>query len=143
MNYINQRNYNDLINWLMNYCLDHGIGVVLTNELPDDVGGKSYIIPADLVVVNNRWLPTAEIPFIFAHEIGHIKTGIPCSYHSSINNMDKGEADANRFAINLFIEYCKENDFIFSSRLTFAESFFIPSKLYYLMPNSTENWIIA
>lgn len=143
MNYINKRNYNDLINWLMNYCLDHGIGAVLTNELPDEVGGKSYIIPANLVIVNNKWLPMTEIPFIFAHEIGHIKTGIPCSYHASISNTSKGEADANRFAIELFREYCVEKDFNFSSYYSFAESFYIPHKFYYLLSDCTENWIIA
>ena len=139
MNYSNQQNYNNLINWLMNYCLDHQIGAVLTNELPDTVGGKSYIIPANLVVVNNRWHDKLEIPFIFAHEIGHIKTGIPCSYHASIINTDKGEADANKFAINLFMEYCKENEFNFSTYYNFAKSFYIPLKFYYLLPECTEN----
>ncbi len=139
MNYINQRNYNDLITWLMNYCLAHGIGAVLTNELPDNVGGKSYLIPANLVIVNNKWIPTTEIPFIFAHEIGHIETGIPCSYHASISNTSKGEADANRFAINLFMEYCKENEFNFSTYYNFAKSFYIPLKFYYLLPECTEN----
>ena len=143
MNYSNQQNYNNLINWLMNYCFDHDIGACLTNELPDEIGGKSYVIPADLVVVNNNWHNELEIPFIFAHEIGHIQTGIPCSYHASISNIDKGEADANKFAINLFMEYCKENEFNFSTYYNFAENFYIPLKFYYLLPNCTEDWIIA
>ena len=51
--------------------------------------------------------------------------------------------DDPKFAINLFMEYCKENEFNFSTYYNFAESFYIPLKFYYLLPNCTEDWIIA
>ncbi|MCI6883353.1 MAG: ImmA/IrrE family metallo-endopeptidase [Lactobacillus johnsonii] len=133
MNYSNQQNYNNLINWLMNYCFDHDIGACLTNELPDEIGGKSYVIPADLVVVNNNWHNELEIPFIFAHEIGHIQTGIPCSYHASISNIDKGESDANLGAIKLLLQYAQETDMHFDTYYNFADAFGIPKKHYYLI----------
>lgn len=143
MNYINQRNYNDLINWLMNYCLDNGIGAVLTNELPDNIGGKSYLIPANLVIVNNKWQNKLEVPFIFAHEIGHIFTGVPCSYHASITNNIKEENEANKFAINLLRKYCKYNDIHFDNYYNFAQIFCIPKKYFYLVPDSQEDWILS
>lgn len=142
MNYINQRNYHDLINWLINYCYDHKIGVCLTNELPDSVGGKSYIAPANLVVVNNQWHDQTEIPFIFAHEIGHIFTGIPCFYHSSTANTSKQESEANVFAINLLKEYCESHDISFDNYYSFAQTFCIPRKVYYLMPDCSKDWIM-
>ncbi|MCI7647005.1 MAG: ImmA/IrrE family metallo-endopeptidase [Lactobacillus johnsonii] len=133
MNYSNQQNYNNLINWLMNYCFDHDIGACLTNELPDDVGGKSYVIPADLVVINNRWHNELEIPFIFAHEIGHVLYGSAEYYHSACRGTELGESDANLGAIKLLLQYAQETDMHFDTYYNFADAFGIPKKHYYLI----------
>ena len=69
--------FNELIIWLTNWCFDHEIGVVYSKEADPKAKSKSYNIPGDLVVINGNWLPETEVPFIFAHEIGHTIENTP------------------------------------------------------------------
>ena len=134
MNYSNQQNYNNLINWLMNYCFDHDIGACLTNELPDAIGGKSYVIPADLVVVNNNWHNELEIPFIIGHELGHLMLGHKRKeFDESPTKRILMERAANEYSLYLLTEYCDLHEIYFYDKYTFAHAFGIPKDCYYLL----------
>ena len=134
MNYSNQQNYNNLINWLMNYCFDHDIGACLTNELPDEIGGKSYVIPADLVVVNNNWHNELEIPFIIGHELGHLMLGHKRKeFDESPTKRILMERAANEYSLYLLTEYCDLHEIYFYDKYTFAHAFGIPKDCYYLL----------
>lgn len=132
MNLENQENYDNLIQWLMNYCFNHKIGVVFNKDLPPRARPRSYTEPGNLVVINGAWLPQTEIPFIFGHEIGHVIEDSAHLYHATKLGELKGEAFANRFSVELLYKYCVENDFYYSNWYSFAKAFCIPTNLFYL-----------
>lgn len=129
----NAERFDILISWLMNYCLEHQIGVIYTKELPSDAQSMSYNYPSDLVVINGNWKPNTEIPFIFAHEIGHNLEGTPVFNRLAYLGEEKGEYSANTFAINLLLLYCFENSILFNSAYDFAKTFGIPKDKWYLI----------
>lgn len=133
MNKETRERYDFLIQYLMNYCLDHEISVVFSNKLPPYIPSKSYKIPGELIVVNGNWHNEFEVPFMFAHEIGHIQLSEPYFYHATEVAKIKGEYAANVFAINLLLQYCNDLGFSFSNYYRFGEVFGIPKKLFYLL----------
>ena len=125
--------FDDVLAFLMNFCQDHGIGVVYNKTLPSKARSKSYNYPSDLIVVNGNWKPETEVPFIFAHEIGHNIEN--CSVFNKLSYLgkQKGEYSANRFAINLLSMYCLEHDIWYETYYDFAKSFGIPKDKWYLL----------
>lgn len=125
--------FNELIIWLTNWCFDHEIGVVYSKEADPKAKSKSYNIPGDLVVINGNWSPETEVPFIFAHEIGHTIENTPVFNKLSYLGSDKAEYSANVFAIRLLQQYCLENEITYNTIFDFAKSFGIPKDKWYLL----------
>lgn len=128
-----RENFDSVLAFLMNFCQDHGIGVVYNNALPPKARSKSYNTPSDLVVINGNWKPETEVPFIFAHEIGHTIEDTAVFNKLSYLGKLKGEYSANVFAINLLGLYCLENDIWYDTIFDFAKSFGIPKDKWYLL----------
>lgn len=122
----------DVLKWLLNYCYDHGIGIIYTNKLPTDAPSNAFCNPK-LVIFNDNYKNESEKPFMLAHEIGHVIDGNSDYYHLSHLGMARGEYSANVFAINLLSCYCLDNDIYFESVFEFAEAFGIPKSKYYLL----------
>lgn len=127
----------DVLKWLMNYCYDHGIGVIYDNNLPADAPSDSFSNPR-LVIFNDNYKNENEKPFMLAHEIGHIIDGNAEYYHLAYLGMERGEYSANRFAINLLSQYCLDNDIWFETIYQFAKAFGIPKDKYYLLEQFAE-----
>ena len=108
----NRENYDKLLRYLMNYAMfEHHIGVEFTNRLPAYAPSVSYNAPGKLIIMNANWIRPIEIPFLLAHEIGHVLHEYEAYFH--LNNLTKvhGEACENIFAIKLLRQYCTENEF--------------------------------
>lgn len=127
-----RQRYDELLLYLMNYCYDHNIGYEFKNKLPYYTPSISYQIPGNFIMINADWDNEYEIPFMFAHEIGHILTNDPYLFHATKIGKIQGEYSANCFAIDLLLQYCEEHNFHFSNYYSFAKSFGIPQKLFYL-----------
>lgn len=69
---------NDLIEYLLNYAFDCGIGYKLVHADPYDpsLSLKNH----NLMVINLNWHNQSELPFIIGHEIGHFILGDKGSY---------------------------------------------------------------
>ncbi|URW71705.1 ImmA/IrrE family metallo-endopeptidase [Lactobacillus kefiranofaciens subsp. kefirgranum] len=83
--------------------------------------------------MNAKWIYPAQIPFLLAHEIGHVLHENACFYHISDLTANKGEASENIFAIKLLQKYCVENEIYFDTWYKFAKCFGIPKECYYLL----------
>lgn len=113
--------------------MDHGISCCLTHEL-SPFSPSCANTQQKMVIVNTAWHNQQEIPFIFAHEIGHILNndkGI--SYYQSATIHTKTEYQANLKAIELLAEYCRFHDVAINNPVRFCEDFGIPSRLDYLV----------
>lgn len=128
-----RENFNELIIWLADYCWDHNIGVVYSKEVDHRAKSKGYNNPSDLVVINGNWLPETEIPFIFAHEIGHVIENTPFFNKLSYLGSNKAEYSANVFAIRLLQQYCLENEIEYDTIYDFAKAFGIPKDKWYIL----------
>lgn len=128
-----RENFNKLITWLADYCWDHNIGVVYSKEVDHRAKSKGYNNPSDLVVINGNWLPETEIPFIFAHEIGHVIENTPFFNKLSYLGSNKAEYSANVFAIRLLQQYCLENEIEYDTIYDFAKAFGIPKDKWYIL----------
>ncbi|MBD5431676.1 MAG: ImmA/IrrE family metallo-endopeptidase [Lactobacillus sp.] len=122
----------NVLKWLMNYCLDNDIGIIYSNDLPPTAPSDSLCNPK-LVIFNDNYYNESEKPFMMAHEIGHVVEGNPEYYHLAYLGVERGEYSANVFAINLLYEYCLENDIWYETIYQFAEAFGIPQSKYYLL----------
>lgn len=119
-----------VIKWLMNYCLDHGIGVVY-KHLRSDAPSVSYQNP-DLIIFNDNYHKENVKPFMLAHEIGHVENGNP-GCDKLINGEGKEENIADTFALDLLWDYCLDQDIWFDNIYDFARAFCIPDSKYYLL----------
>lgn len=129
----NKENYDRLIKYLMNAAMfDYHIGVEFTNQLPPLAPPISYNNMGRLIIMNARWPYPLEIPFQLAHEIAHVLNEEQHYYNLNDRTVNRGEADANIFAIKLLHNYCDDNEYHFDSYYKFAEAFCIPQNLYYL-----------
>lgn len=122
----------DLIQWLLNYSWNQGIGIEVVPYMDPDDPSVCFEQPK-LIIYNENWHKTFEKPLMLAHEIGHIICGDAVCYHGNHNGKMSEECAANKFAIKLLGQYCKENDIYFESAYQFAESFGIPNKCFYLI----------
>lgn len=99
---------NDLITFLINYGFDRGISSTLTEQLAPDFPSCAC---GHKVLINMNWHNKWEIPFSFAHELGHLINHDPGInyYHSPTVHM-KSEFEANKTAIDILINYCQKNE---------------------------------
>lgn len=123
---------NEVITWLMNYCMDHDIGIIHKKNLPETAPSDSWHNPK-LIIFNANYYKVNERPFMLAHEIGHVVEEVPEYYKLAYLGMEKGEFSANRFAINLLSLYCMENDIWYETYYDFAQAFGIPKDKYYVL----------
>lgn len=128
----NQTNYEELLVYLMNYALHHNIGVEWTRELPPYAPPVSFDRPGKLIIMNANWNNIVDIPFQFAHEIGHVLHESSQYYNLNKRTTNKGEDFANKFAIKLLQQYCINHEYHYSTWFSFARAFKIPSHLFYL-----------
>lgn len=123
---------NEVITWLMNYCMDHDIGIIYKKNLPQTAPSDSWHNPK-LIIFNANYYKVNERPFMLAHEIGHVVEEVPEFYKLAYLGTEKGEFSANRFAINLLSLYCMENDIWYETYYDFAQAFGIPKDKYYVL----------
>lgn len=129
-----RENYDKLMTYLMNYAMfEHSIGVEFTDKLPPSAPPISYNKPGKLIIMNAKWIYPVQIPFLLAHEIGHVLHENACFYHISSLTVNKGEANENLFAIKLLQKYCVENEIYFDTWYHFAKCFGVPKECYYLL----------
>lgn len=124
---------NEVIKWLMNYALDHQIGVVFSYKA--GINEPSEAFPEySTAVINANWKNIDEIPFIIGHEIGHLMLGhTRKEFETSPANSIRMEQEANKYSLNLLAEYCELNEICFYNRYQFAKVFGIPKDVYYLL----------
>lgn len=125
---------NDLIEWLVNYAFDHNIGCILTRGLKPETPSASYG-DKRLVIINMNWKNHNEIPFSFAHEIGHILNGDKGIHQFTATASSKEEYRANIAGIHLLDLYCQNHDLAITNPLQFCELFGIPEWLDYIVAN--------
>lgn len=129
-----QENYDKLMTYLMNYAMfEHKIGVEFTDKLPAFAPPISYSEPGKLIIMNAKWIYPVQMPFLLAHEIGHVIHENESFYHISALTRLKGEACENAYAIKLLHKYCVDNEIYFDSCYSFAKCFGIPEACYYLL----------
>lgn len=116
---------NELIQWLFNFGYDHDISIDTTKQLNPDTPSLADVKDGH-VIINMNWSNQSEIPFIFAHEIGHVLCG-------HVTYSPKNEIEANKTAIGILIKYCWENNINISNPIRFCEEFGIPLRLNYLI----------
>lgn len=124
---------NDLIRWLINWAFDHDIGVTITSDLPADFPSSASSRQRK-ILFNTNWQNKNELPFILAHEIGHLldhDEGI--NYYSSATIHNKTEYQANCTAIDLLLQYCQRNDMDVDNPISFCECFGVPIELEYVV----------
>ncbi|KRL93915.1 ImmA/IrrE family metallo-endopeptidase [Limosilactobacillus equigenerosi] len=115
----------DLISWLYNFAFKKGISVEQTKLLSPDTPSTSFP-QAKLIIINANWHDPNEIPFIIAHEIGHV-----------INQDDihspQAEMAASFTALHLLRKYCDANDIPTDNSIRFCSLFGIPFKYDHLV----------
>lgn len=130
----NRENYDKVMQYLMNYAMfDLKIGVEFTNRLPPLAPPISYNKPGKLIIMNSNWIYPVQIPFLLAHEIGHVIHENQEFYHLTSMNTAKGEAEENLFALKLLHQYCVENEIYFNNIFAFAMAFGIPHDKWYIL----------
>ena len=116
----------DVTTYLLNYALNHHIGFELLNEV--DSFWPSVAIPErNMMFINTSWYKQEELPMVVAHEIGHMLNGDSCyMYDHSNSGKISSEGAANKVAIDLLLQYCRDNDIQFNSYIMFLQQFCIP-----------------
>lgn len=117
---------------LTDYTWLHHIGLEIGPFKPTF---RSRALPDDnLIIINTNWKDEAEVPFSFAHELGHIINGDDgVRYYDSATIRDKSEYQANIFAIKYMLEFCKKHDIPANNSIRFCELFGIPTQLEYVV----------
>lgn len=119
---------NDLIEYLLSYAFDHGIGYELA-KLPFDF--ESRAIPEKhFMIINTNWKNPNEIPFIIGHEIGHLilKDDGIMYYASPHGNIDS-EHSADLYSLNLLYDYSCVHGDDFQEPGEFMSSYGIPQRM--------------
>lgn len=116
------------MDWLCKFAYDHKIevtldGVHFKNDVPSTCLGNH-------VVINTNWSNKSEIPFIFAHELGHVINGDGgVMYYCSATSQTKIESAANQKAIDIIIKYSNEIDEQPADYMAFMQSYGVPDYL--------------
>lgn len=130
---------NDLLSYLVKYGQTHGISTRFTNKLPSTFP-SSASSKYRKVLINMNWRNHWEIPFSFAHELGHIINGDDgINYYHSFTIHSKTEFEANKTAIDIILAYCRDNDIPTDNSNTLCEQFGIPFKLEYIVALKLKN----
>lgn len=130
---------NNLISYLINYGFDRGISSTLTEELPPDFP-SSASSKYQKVLINMNWHNKWEVPFSFAHELGHlINHDEGVNYYHSVTVHTKTEYRANCTAIDILLSYCYDNDIEIDNPIIFCEQFGIPFNLEYIVSLKLKN----
>lgn len=119
---------NDLIEYLLNYAFDHGIGYKLVHADPYDpsLSLKNH----NLMVINLNWHNQSELPFIIGHEIGHFILGDKgILYYSSFAGQNSEEKSADLYALNLLYDYACSRGQYFEEPGQFLSAYGIPSRM--------------
>lgn len=119
----------DYIYELLNLAMNNGIGVQLDNNMNSSV--PSWCEPSlKFVMVNMNYQNKQQIPFQFAHELGHILNGDLSIDKLSFTNRtyNKIEYAAHSTAIKLLMNlYVEKNHEL--NYLKFMEYFNIPDRM--------------
>ncbi|WP_010623966.1 M48 family metalloprotease [Companilactobacillus versmoldensis] len=123
----------DVTTYLLNYALDHHIGFELLNEV--DSFWPSVAIPErNMMLINTSWYKQEELPMVVAHEIGHMLNGDTCyMYDHSNTGKICSEGAANKVAIDLLLQYCRDNDIQFNNYIMFLQQFCILLRYEYIV----------
>mgnify|MGYP001854025178 FL=1 len=118
----------DLMQTLTDFTWDHHFGLEIGPYKP---GFRSCSIPEDnLIIINTNWKNKEEVPFSFAHELGHFMNGDDgIRYYDSATINNKCERGANEFAVKFILNFCKRYGLTFSNPITFCEQFGVPTTL--------------
>ena len=118
----------EIITWLLNYALDHGIGVITTADLSPEVPSAAFATERK-ILINLKWKNKNEVPFSIAHEIGHILNGDDGNFLLTSTAHSKAEHDANIVAFQILREWAESHDVDVSEPYLFMSCFAIPCKL--------------
>lgn len=125
----------ELIIWLCNYAYDHHVGYILADDLNPETPSESDG-DHQLVVINMKWHNHNEVPFSYAHEIGHFMNGDDgIRYYDSATINNKCEYAANLFAVRFILKFCERYGLHFTNPITFCEQFGVPTVLEYVVAN--------
>lgn len=122
----------DLITYLLNFAMSHGIGFETMPDAPSD--WASIAVPEyRKIMLNFNWENKREIPFQIAHEISHLlNKDNNVLYHASYCESAKHEAGANLSAIDILIGYYQANyGYDYITPELFMKQFGIPNKYEY------------
>lgn len=132
--YENKLNRDNLVQYLLDYAFDNGYGFILCRVGLDDPSA-SYP-DKRLMVINTNLSDLNELPFIIAHEIGHLMLKHErADFNQSAVSGIRVDSQADVYAIKLLALYCKEHDYYFDNWIRFAEVFCVPKRCYYLLEN--------
>lgn len=119
---------NDLIEYLLNYAFDCGIGYKLVHADPYDP--SLSLKKHNLMVINLNWHNQSELPFIIGHEIGHFILGDKgILYYSSFSGQNSEEKSADLYSLNLLYDYACRRGQYFEEPGQFMQMYGIPSKM--------------
>lgn len=120
----------NIIHYLINYASTHNIMYQVDSMLPSYAPAVSY--PSmRFIIINANWYNKNELPFIFAHELGHIMLG-HCKYPCQSPTWTiKQEHEADVFATSLLWDYARNTEFTERTFQQFLSSFSIPTRVWY------------
>ena len=119
---------NELIEYLLNYTFDHGIGYKLVRADPYDP--SLSLKKHNLIVINLNWHNQSELPFIIGHEIGHFILGDKgILYYSSFAGQNSEEKSADLYSLNLLYDYACSRGKYFEEPGQFLSAYGIPSRM--------------
>ncbi len=119
---------NELIEYLLNYAFDHGIGYKLVHADPYDP--SLSLKKHNLMVINLNWHNQSELPFIIGHEIGHFILGDKgILYYSSFSGQNSEEKSADLYSLNLLYDYAYSRGQYFEEPGQFLSAYGIPTRM--------------
>lgn len=119
---------NDLIEYLLNYAFDSGIGYKLVHADPYDP--SLSLKKHNLMVINLNWHNQSELPFIIGHEIGHFILGDEgIMYYSSFSGQNSEEKSADLYSLNLLYDYACSRGQSFEEPGQFIQMYGIPERM--------------
>lgn len=130
--------------FILNYAFSINVGFTLTDELPPD--SPSFSLPqSKRVFVNMNWQNKKELPFIAAHELGHVLNGDNTQkllYYTTSATKIKIEYEANKTGIDLLLKFCESADLMYDNYLTFMDDFGVPKTLTTLVKKRLTEWLL-
>lgn len=95
---------NELVQYLLNYAYDHGIGYKIEAVDPDWI--PVYIPWKNLIIINSNWRDPKQIALQVAHEIGHaLNDDSEFEYQACFSATSKVERAATRRGLEIIIKH--------------------------------------